>query len=381
MKCNHCGSEWTTAVENQKDTCPFCGKQIARITTGQPSPVDKFFDEQIRKIQEQQGKDIRWAKLLGCNPGEKPWIIKSSLFVSADKRADKLIARIKSIHDQELLLQIVEETNDGRVRLAVVKNIADQSILEQLAYNKKHDIRLAVIAQIKNTKVLEHMALSDVSPSVRMAALKHITSQPILQVIAENDEDDEICKAALIRIRNQEDVEQIALWAPNWHKRKIALDFVKSPVVLHKIARSDQNDDVRRAADARLKASPELTVAALFETIKDDLRINGINALPTKIMLYYDGIQFFSENSLLKTVRFDSYGFNALPQYDSWWAVDGSAAPKHVNQLELLAEHINQSMNKAYYIKKVKSETVSWPGSDHEMHHYFQKYIEMNVKR
>ena len=42
MKCNHCGSEWTTAVENQKNTCPFCGKQLENTNNSQPAARGRF---------------------------------------------------------------------------------------------------------------------------------------------------------------------------------------------------------------------------------------------------------------------------------------------------------------------------------------------------
>ena len=42
MKCNHCGSEWTTTTENKKTTCPFCGKQLENVTSSQPAARGRF---------------------------------------------------------------------------------------------------------------------------------------------------------------------------------------------------------------------------------------------------------------------------------------------------------------------------------------------------
>ena len=42
MKCSHCGSEWATAVENPKDTCPFCGKQLESANSSQPAARGRF---------------------------------------------------------------------------------------------------------------------------------------------------------------------------------------------------------------------------------------------------------------------------------------------------------------------------------------------------
>ncbi len=330
MKCNHCGSEWTTAVENQKDTCPFCGKQLESANSSQPAArgrfqlsydkttlvqflgdeknvvvpagitrigagafhgygvetvyipdgvteigdncfngckqlrevripasvthisdsafkdtgkktiiaekgsyawkkyakpaaedkpavpnapatanaikkatpppsepveelkktvapaeertaktqpannkpsVDKFINEHVGKIQAQQAKETQWAKLLGCNPGEKPWIINSVFSFIEDQRATKLVKRLKNIFDQELLICIVTETNNFTVRRAAIKNIKDK-------------------------KAIEALALSNPDWRVRKAALNHVTERAVLRKIAKDDPDKDIRQAA-----------------------------------------------------------------------------------------------------------------------------------------------------------------------------------------
>ena len=121
-------------------------------------------------------------------------------------------------------------------------------------------------------------------------------------------------------------------------------------------------------------------VATLFERIKTDLFVDGRNVLPTRIILHYEKIQLYIDAILLKTINFDRYGIKRLPQYCSWWAIDGLSGGDPVNHLELLAKHINQSVGNVYYIKKIRSDKVSSPGSDCENHFYEQKYIEMNLK-
>ena len=270
MKCNHCGSEWTTAAENQKDTCPFCGKQITRITTGQSSPVDKFFDEQIRKIQEQQGKDIRWAKLLGCKPDEKPWIINSNLDFIEERRIKKLAKRIGKIKDQELLAHIVKETNKRRVRRAAIDNISDQSILEQLVYDESIKSREYLIRKIQNIKVLEHLAMRESDPDVNRAAIERITNNTILHIIACNGPYREFAAA-----------------------RQIAL-----------LKQSESSLEKR-------------TVAVLFENMVADLFV-GNYAWPSKMTLYSDGIALFEGNCLVKKIAFKNYGAS-LTCYNYWW--------------------------------------------------------------
>lgn len=128
------------------------------------SSIDKFIDKKISKIQTQQAKEAQWAQLLGYEPGEKPWIIKSVFSFIEDQRAAKLVKRIKNIFDQELLLCIVTETNNFTVRHAAIKNIKDK-------------------------KAIEALALSNPDWRVRKAALNHVTDREVLRKIAKNDPD------------------------------------------------------------------------------------------------------------------------------------------------------------------------------------------------
>lgn len=327
MKCNHCGSEWTTSAEKQKDTCPFCGKQITRITTGQSSPVDKFFDEQIRKIQEQQSKDFRWAKLLGCKPGEKPWIIQSRFDFIEDRCKARLVKRISKITDQELLVHIAKETNKLSVRRAAIKNL-NQSMLKQLAYDQSIRFRSELLGRIKDTSVLEYLASRDPDSSIRMDALQYVTDPIWLGIIAQKDSDIKVRTAALSR---QIDIKGMV---------EVLFDYIQ---------------------------------------LQGDLFIEDYG-WPTKIVIYSDYIRLFRGDIPYKDIRYSDYGIGPLGYYDYWWAVDGSRGEEKVNQQEQLAEHINQWLSHAYQIKKAIREAVSWPGSDHEMHHYIQEYVEMIKK-
>ena len=300
MKCNHCGSEWTTTAEIKSATCPFCGKQLESANSSQPAARGRFqlsYDQktlvqflgdeknvvipagvtricagafhgygietvyipdgvveigdncfngckQLREVRipasvthisdsafrdtgkktiiaekgsyawnkyakpeleakpsvaashrettpaketiyaqsadnipsakthpEQQRDDaqtieqkkIQWAQMLNSKPGDRPWIIKASLFVSADKRARNLVTRIKNIHDQELLALIIEETNDGRVRLAAAERITDQSLLKQLTNNKDAVVRRNAFLRIASPAELKKHLLESVN--------------------------------------------------------------------------------------------------------------------------------------------------------------------------------------------------------------------------
>lgn len=189
--------------------------------------VDKLIDDKFGKTQIMQNKYTQWATLLGCNPGEKPWIIKSSLFVSADKRAQKIIARIKNIHDQELLARIEEETNDGRVRLAAVENITDQNRL------------FSVVNDTRN-------------PNIRRAAIERITNQNLLNQLA-NNKNEEVRNLVFLRIASPSELKKHLMTSIN--KQDVsALSRISTSDMLD-LALSAKCENIRIAAADMLPAT------------------------------------------------------------------------------------------------------------------------------
>ncbi len=112
----------------------------AEVKTPELNKIDakKAFEDELDKLLSIQNREFRWAKLLDCKPGKKPWIVKTGLFVNTDKRANKLIANIRIIDDQELLFRIACESNREDVQLAAVANITDQAFLNKLSTNRNY---------------------------------------------------------------------------------------------------------------------------------------------------------------------------------------------------------------------------------------------------
>ena len=289
--------------------------------------LDKLLNDKIESIQKEQSKNIRWAKLLGCKPGEKPWIIHSAFSFIEVQRESVLAKRIFKITDQELLVHIAKETNRSSVRWAAIKNL-DQSTLKQLAYDQSIKFRSEFLSRIKDASVLEYLASRDPDSSIRMEALQYVTDPIVLRIIAQKDSDINVRAAALSR---QIDIKGL--------------------------------------------------VEVLFEYIQlqGDLLIEDYG-WPTKIVIYSDYIRLFKGDIPYKDIRYSDYGIGSLAYYDSWWAVDGNCGEEKENQQEQLAERINQWLSHAYQIKKAIKTTVNWPGSDHEMHHYLQDCVEMIKK-
>ena len=140
-------------------------------TTSTTSASTNTATQKTTKRTERQAKEAQWAKLLDCNPGEKPWVINALFSFVEERRTAKLVKKIKNIFDQELLLCIIKETNQHPVRFAAMKNIKDK-------------------------KVIETLALSNSDPNVRKAALSLVTNLEVLRKIAKSDPDKDIRKQA-----------------------------------------------------------------------------------------------------------------------------------------------------------------------------------------
>ena len=253
-------------------------------SAGNKPSAKELYEQQVDEFLALQHKKAQWAQLLGCEPGDRPWIIKASLFVSADKRVKNLIERIKNIHDQELLARIEAETNDGRVRLAAVENITDQdrlfsvvndtqnsnirraaveritdqSILKRLANNKYDIVRIAVAHKIKDQKILEQMALKDPEADIRMAAMERVTDEKVLRHIAQNDTDRAVRNTALFRIATPAEIKKLLLCSES-SSDKNKLSRISDTSDLIDIALYAKNGQIRMFATENL---PETSAEA-----------------------------------------------------------------------------------------------------------------------
>lgn len=167
------------------------------------------------------------------------------------------------------------------------------------------------------------------------------------------------------------------------------LALILKPIVKsHERSRRTKQDKIwekERAEKAAKKAAADALVRnevkTLFEKLRPDLYVATGNGLPSRIILHGNYIQLISEDGTIKNLVFSAYDVNVkyLPLYNSWWTKDGDFSEPQVNQLEVLANYINQSFHDAYYVRDHKKESISSPGRECEMHHYFQEYVEMNI--
>ena len=222
-------------------------------TQGEVS-IEAYIEKSLNKEQARQSKEILWAQILGCKPGEKPWRnIESKLFSSADKRASKLIAQIANISDQELLICIALETNRVDVCCAAVKKISDQTVLKTLANDKNYKIRAAAAERITDIKVLEQLALHDANASVRLIALERVTDTVVLRNIAQNDPDRSVRDAAFFRIATPAEVKKQLLCSENSNDKN-KLSRILNATDLIDLALSAKSSGIRAAAAERLSA-------------------------------------------------------------------------------------------------------------------------------
>lgn len=250
-------AEMPKKTVEQKPVAP----KIEEVKTVPPVPptqseasLEAYIEKSLNKEQARQSREVLWAQILGCKPGEKPWRnIESKLFSSADKRASKLIAQIANISDQELLICIALETNRVDVCCAAVKKISDQTVLKKLANDKNYKIRAAAAERITDIKVLEQLALHDANASVRLIALERVTDTVVLRNVAQNDPDRSVRDAAFFRIATPAEVKKQLLCSENSNDKN-KLSRISGVADLIDLALSAKNSCIRAAAAERLSA-------------------------------------------------------------------------------------------------------------------------------
>lgn len=191
--------------------------------------VDEFFTKKLEEVKKQGlgGQSFQstintkdWAVVLGFKSGSTPW--KKGIFNGAKS---KLIARIATVTDQELLRFLIKETDYEEVKYAAAKKVTDQKLMEHLAlHDNSADVRLIAVQQINNSDVLRKVAQSDLNNTVRSEAFYRVaTPADIKQRImnSKNDKD----KAGIKYISNSTDRMDIALSARNVRIRAAAAAY------------------------------------------------------------------------------------------------------------------------------------------------------------
>lgn len=162
-------------------------------------------------------KEFEYARILGCNVGDRPWTMRHNFF----GKATRLANRISKITNQDLLVKIANEAYLTEIMCAAIKNIVDQNVLIQYSKHSSSEIRLVSIKNLTNQDVLKHIATTDSVSFVREAAIKKVKDEKIIKSYLISADRltslDEVKKITTIN-----DLRELAIFAQHISVRKYA---------------------------------------------------------------------------------------------------------------------------------------------------------------
>jgi ribosomal protein S8E len=174
-------------------------------------------------------------------------------------------ARPKSRKHQRILANIIN--NDEGLyqdnKLSALNKITNQSILVEIIKNNKDSkIRCGAVQQINDQNILIEIAKSNIDFWARMEAVEKITDQNILIEIAKSDKD--------------------------WLVRRTAVGKIESLEILTQIANSENNEYVRLEAVKKGNIGDVETIKWLINLM--DSKKNGTQAPEVLKQLYLNGL-------------------------------------------------------------------------------------------
>jgi hypothetical protein len=145
------------------------------------------------------------------------------------------LAAVRELKDQSILVQIVRNDADGRVREAAVGKVTDESVLTQIAR-------------------------TDRDPQVRKAAVEKLTDESVLTQIARTDGDSQVRRSAVGGVTDQDTLIDIVARESDARVALAAVELLADPEVLIHFARNHRDLELRAVAARRI-ADPALQAA------------------------------------------------------------------------------------------------------------------------
>ena len=175
------------------------------------------------------------------------------------------IAVAERLNDQSALTRVAVEHKDSMVRLTAVKKITDQSLLARIAKDE-HDplLRSAALINLNDESLLARMATQDIEPRVRSEAVKRIFDQSLLAMIAIQDHDPQVRSAAVgnSNLTDQSLLVKIGYQDSDAQVRSAAVEKVTDQPALARSAARDVDQKVRERARLRLELLRKMQAAA-----------------------------------------------------------------------------------------------------------------------
>lgn len=193
------------------------------------------------------------------------------------------LAAVGSLEDEMLLFAIALHDGDGQVRNAAIAKLTSPGYLAVVAQEAPLDdekaaaaeklvhpeqlselarigvekVRLAAVRKLSDPGLLAEIAEQDDSRDVCLAAINnpHLTDSAVFAGIIKAGSDKDITIAAFRRLSDPRVISEIAAHAEAPRVRMAAVENLADEAVLVRIARTDPDGDVRKAAFARLRGS------------------------------------------------------------------------------------------------------------------------------
>lgn len=141
--------------------------------------VEKLMADLLKTISNDAESidNTRTGQLVYTSSYDVDWRVKNNFL----GKADRVVKKIKQIHDQRFLMRVAQEAPLLRVRCAAIENITSQEILKKYAMDKEQSVRLAAINNLQDQEALKKLAVSDTSEYVRALAISKIRDEKTIK--------------------------------------------------------------------------------------------------------------------------------------------------------------------------------------------------------
>lgn len=214
------------------------------------SPASSSLEDRLKNVLANQNREAEWARLLGCKIGEEPWKMRNNFL----GRADRLVARIKKITDQDLLIRIAREATLSDIQCAAIRNIHSQEVLIPYASDISMFVRRAAIVNLTDQATLTRLATTDNSTLIRDAAIKKVKDEKAVKTYLMKL-DRQVTASDFDAIRNNQYLRELAITAHHYSVRKYAASLlpVEDPETKLLKAAAELSDEIVPYAVERFK--------------------------------------------------------------------------------------------------------------------------------
>ncbi len=144
-------------------------------------------------------------------------------------------------------------TRSGRNRAATNRAMNIRNLFKPRWQHPKAKARLDALAKTKSPKKLREIAIQSTDEQIRLEAARRLADISLIAILARTAAQDTVRLEASLLIRDQAALTAIALSDWDIERGQTAVDTIDNGLLLHRIARSAQQDAIRLAAAMKLE--------------------------------------------------------------------------------------------------------------------------------